>query len=157
MPHEQEQQNATKGGGQPMSAQPEYDVGYKKPPLHTRFRPGRSGNPRGRPKRSRELAAMIDDVLNAKVKVTENGRARWISKLELCVTQVANAGAAGDLKAASMLLKLKLVGKSAPRALSSAEQNNIEVSQESYETLRALYEVLSSSHPQAKKPAAEVL
>lgn len=138
-----------------MPALPEYGVGYKKPPLHTRFRPGQSGNPKGRPKRSRELAAMIDDVLNAKVKVTENGRTRWISKLELCLTQIANSGAAGDLKAASMLLKLKLAGKSAPCAPSSDEQNNIEVSQESYETLRALYEVLSSAHSEVTKTEAE--
>jgi hypothetical protein len=40
-----------------MPHEPSYEVGYKKPPLHARFKKGQSGNPRARPKRSKDFAA----------------------------------------------------------------------------------------------------
>ena len=41
-------------------------VGFGKPPMHTRFKPGQSGNPRGRPKHSRNLKTIIQEVLTPK-------------------------------------------------------------------------------------------
>jgi hypothetical protein len=34
----------------PIEEPPHYPVGYRKPPVHSRFKKGQSGNPRGRPK-----------------------------------------------------------------------------------------------------------
>ena len=51
----------------------DYKVGYKKPPLHTRFRKGQSGNPRGRPRGSKNLSTLLTDALNEPVVVTEDG------------------------------------------------------------------------------------
>jgi len=53
----------------------EYAANYRKPPLHTRFKKGQSGNPRGRPKKN--LPALLVAALNEPVFVTINGeRAR---------------------------------------------------------------------------------
>jgi hypothetical protein len=45
----------------------EYVVGYGCPPLHTKFNPGKSGNPKGRPKNSRNLRSIIQDALTQKI------------------------------------------------------------------------------------------
>jgi Family of unknown function (DUF5681) len=51
-----------------------YDVGYGKPPLHSRFKKGRSGNPHGRPKGSSNMSTLLDHALNEQVVVSENGQ-----------------------------------------------------------------------------------
>ncbi len=57
-------------------------VGYGRPPIATRFRPGRSGNPRGLPKRARHLGAVVARALSERVAVPEtDGRVRRLSKL----------------------------------------------------------------------------
>ena len=57
-------------------------VGYRRPPIVTRFRPGQSGNPRGRPRGARSVSTVIAAALSERVAVTENGQRRHISKLE---------------------------------------------------------------------------
>jgi hypothetical protein len=81
--------------------QPEHDeeVGYKKPPKHSRFKPGQSGNPKGRPRRTRTTAAIIREALKETVPVTENGRRRSINKLEIIIKQAINDAAKGDARA----------------------------------------------------------
>ena len=69
---------------------PDYRVGYKKPPLHARFKKGKSANPRGRPRGSKNLSTLLDDALNEPVVVTENGKSRRITKWQLGVRQLAN-------------------------------------------------------------------
>jgi hypothetical protein len=83
-----------------------YDVGYGKPPRHTRFRPGQSGNPRGRPKNARNSATIVREVLTAKLKLNDNGRTRRTGKFEVALIQLANKAAAGDLKAIAMVIGL---------------------------------------------------
>lgn len=47
-------------------ARPGYDVGYAKPPDHTKFRKGVSGNPRGRPKGAKnKLPALNEERMKA--------------------------------------------------------------------------------------------
>jgi Family of unknown function (DUF5681) len=86
--------------------QPEYEVGYGKPPRHTRFRPGVSGNPRGRPKGTENLSTLVRDALNEQVVVAENGRRRKICKRQAIIKQLINRSAQGDLKAMQMLLAI---------------------------------------------------
>jgi hypothetical protein len=85
-------------------AEGEYEVGYGKPPRHTRFRKGQSGNPRGRPAGSKNLATILAKALDETVVVTENGRRRRIPKREAIVTQLVNRSAQADLKAVQILL-----------------------------------------------------
>jgi hypothetical protein len=84
--------------------EPSYEVGYGKPPRHTRFRPGQSGNPRGRPKDAKNLSTLVHEALNEPVVVTENGRRRKVSKRQAIIKQLINRSAQGDLKAMQMLL-----------------------------------------------------
>jgi Family of unknown function (DUF5681) len=92
----------------PADAEPaaDYAVGYGRPPVATRFRPGQSGNPRGRPKRARNLAAIVAAALGEPVAVNENGRRRLITKLEAAVKQLVNRAAAGDTRVTQLLLAL---------------------------------------------------
>jgi hypothetical protein len=82
-----------------------YEVGYGKPPRHTRFKKGEpSANPRGRP--AKNLAALLVEGLNKPVVVTEDGQRRTITVREAIVTQLINKSATADLRATKMLLDM---------------------------------------------------
>ena len=82
-----------------MSNNGAYEPGYGKPPKHTQFEKGQSGNPKGRPKGSQNVATIIAKVGRQRVKVTENGRTRYMTKLEASVTHLNNQAASGDIRA----------------------------------------------------------
>lgn len=90
----------------PPEAPDSYAVGYGKPPRHSRFRQGRSGNPKGRPPRSKNMATLLAKALSERVAVTENGRRRTITKLEVIVAQLVNKSAAADPRSMTMLIGL---------------------------------------------------
>ena len=71
-----------------------------------RFQSGHTGNPRGRPKRSKTVGGAITGAFGEKVPITEGGRRRKISKLEAAAKQIANKSASGDLKSAKLGLDL---------------------------------------------------
>jgi hypothetical protein len=50
-----------------------YKVGYARPPEHSRFKPGRSGNPKGRPRRHRNLRTVLDETLQETLEVSVKG------------------------------------------------------------------------------------
>jgi Family of unknown function (DUF5681) len=74
-------------------------TGYGKPPKHTQFVKGRSGNPKGRPRGSQNLATLLNKAMREKVKVTINGSARYVSKLQAILMQLTNKAASGDPRA----------------------------------------------------------
>ena len=84
----------------------DYEVGYGKPPRHSRFVEGRSGNPRGRPCGTKSFNTLLNDKLNEPVTVAENGGRRKISKREAIVTQLVNRSAAADFRAIKILLDI---------------------------------------------------
>ncbi|MGA3209546.1 MAG: DUF5681 domain-containing protein [Syntrophales bacterium] len=83
-----------------------YDVGFRKPPKHTRFVKGQSGNPNGRPKGKRNWATVLHSILEKKVTVIENGRSKEVTKWEAATTQLANKAAGGDTNAIRLLLQI---------------------------------------------------
>jgi hypothetical protein len=81
-----------------------YEVGYKRPPSANQFKPGQSGNRKGRPKGSLNFMTVIDQELNTVVPVRENGKSTKVSKKRIIAKQIVNKAAAGDLKASAILL-----------------------------------------------------
>jgi hypothetical protein len=90
----------------PYDDEGDHQVGYGKPPRHSRFVKGRSGNPRGRPPGAKNLKTLLNKALNELVIVTENGGRRKISKREAIITQLVNCSAKGDFKAVQILLAM---------------------------------------------------
>lgn len=100
-----------KKGALPAAVSDDYAVGYGKPPQHSRFQPGQSGNPKGRPKGSLNLAMALNRALREKVTVVEHGRSRQITKLDAAVKGLVNRAVKGDAKAMQQMLALSpLVG-----------------------------------------------
>src|SRR5688572_19224785 len=82
----------------------DYPVGRGKPPTHSRFKPGQSGNPGGRKKGSRNMKSVLEDVLLEKIEMTENGKKRSVSLLEALIKRQMQEGLRGDLRAIKDLL-----------------------------------------------------
>lgn len=83
-----------------------YSVGYRRPPLHSRFKPGQSGNPTGHRKPRKAPRDLLDDLLAEKVAVTEQGTSKRVTKLELILRQLVNRSASGDARLMRMLLDM---------------------------------------------------
>ena len=84
----------------------DYVVGYRRPPKATQFAAGKSGNPKGRPKGSRSVGAVLNDILQQKIAVTENGKTRRIPALEVILRRLANDAMRSDPNAIRLLLSL---------------------------------------------------
>ncbi len=67
-----------------------YKVGYGKPPKHSRFQPGHSGNPRGKPAGARHPATILKQTLLEKVVVKQSGREITTTKLQVFIAQIIN-------------------------------------------------------------------
>jgi hypothetical protein len=88
----------------PRDKKSDYEVGYGKPPRHTRFAKGQSGNPRGRPPGAKSFTTLLDEALNERVLVAENGGRRKVSKRQAIVTQLVNRAATANFPALKILL-----------------------------------------------------
>jgi len=84
----------------------DYEVGDRRPPKHSQFKPGVSGNPKGRPKGSVNLRTQVTQQLRQTVTVTRNGRPVKMRKGELIALQIVDGAAKGDLKAALLAVRL---------------------------------------------------
>ena len=100
----------------PNQHQRDYEVGCGKPPPHTRFKRGQSGNPRGRAPGAKNLRPLLSEALNECVIVTENGGHRKITKREAIVTQLVNRSATADWRAIKILFDIlrDIEGQSEP-------------------------------------------
>lgn len=76
-----------------------YEVGYRKPPQSGQFAKGKSGNPKGRPKGSKNLASVVLRESRQSVLVKGPRGSRKLTKLEASVMQLGNKSAQGDLRA----------------------------------------------------------
>lgn len=83
------------------------DVGYGRPPREHQFKPGQSGNKGGRRKGSKNEATIINELLNRKIDIRENGRVRKISVLEGILTRFADDALKGKDKSAAFLFNRK--------------------------------------------------
>lgn len=106
------------------------DVGYGKPPRAHQFKPGHSGNPKGRPKGRKNEATMLNELLFQKIKIREGGRERRITLIEAMLRRFAEDSLKGNIKAAAFLFNRY-------GATSSAESHQSELSDDDQAVLKA--------------------
>src|ERR1700687_3114042 len=88
------------------SSEDDFKVGYKSPPQHSRFPPGRSGNPRGRQKGVRNLGSDVKRTLEVPVRLNEQGRARRVSTQEAALLRLREKALNGDARSIVQILEL---------------------------------------------------
>ena len=86
----------------------EYDVGYGKPPKDTQFKPGQSGNPKGRPKGIQNLSTDLEQELGEKILVTEAGKSQPVTKQRAMIKSLFAKALKGDVRASNVLINLIL-------------------------------------------------
>ena len=111
----------------------EFEVGYRKPPKHSRFKKGRSGDPKGRPKGNRNLKTDVLEALRTPVQVQQDGKPKTISTQRAALLRLRQKALSGDARALDRLLEL------------AATHNNEELQNESAERLSPIdQEILDS-------------
>jgi len=89
-----------------LAHEPAEKVGPGKPPRHTRFKPGQSGNPSGRPKGSKNFATILQQQLRKKVTITVDGKPKRVTIQEVIARRLANDSMKGTTKAMELLIRL---------------------------------------------------
>ena len=118
-------------------------VGYKRPPVATRWRKGQSGNPSGRKKGSLNLTSDLIAELSEVIAINEGGSPRRITKQRALLKSLAARGIQGDAKAANLMLNLMV------RLLGSAQQDDpVEDLSAQDEAILAAYLRRASKNPE---------
>jgi Family of unknown function (DUF5681) len=103
----------------------DYPIGFKKPPPRHQFKPGTSGNPKGRPKRNTtDLATIIVDALKAPIEYQDGGTTKTASGRDLNLMMLVKRAVKGDVDAALALLNVRVTAE----RRGSAETERIEIS-----------------------------
>jgi hypothetical protein len=85
----------------------DYKVGYRRPPQHSRFQKGKSGNPRGRPKGARNFVTEVQEALGEMMLVRQGGTARRLTRRSAVVLSLLDKALKGDVRAASLLIGIE--------------------------------------------------
>ena len=81
------------------------EVGYGKPPKHTQFKPGQSGNPKGKPKGCKNRRTLMDEELNKIVKIKEGSKVKSVTKKEAMLMKLMQDALNGKPHAVKLVLK----------------------------------------------------
>jgi hypothetical protein len=88
-----------------MARDSEHDEGgYGRPPKHSQFKKGQSGNSQGRPKGVSSFKADLAAELQEKLALTENGKERKITKQRAFIKTLTAAAIKKDIRAVNALL-----------------------------------------------------
>jgi hypothetical protein len=102
-------------------AEGDQKVGYGRPPVATRFKPGTSGNPSGKRKARATLSQRLDRILAEGVSVTEGGKSKRMTKEEVFLRQMITRAIGGDRQFGRLLLDyLERRQENAPAEAASA-------------------------------------
>ena len=83
----------------------DYKVGYGKPPKHSKFKQGQTGNPKGRPKGRKSMRTIASGIFNRTVTIKEDGRTRRVPYLEAFGHQVAAKALNGSTRDQIAIMK----------------------------------------------------
>lgn len=120
----------------------DYHVGYRKPPKETRFKPGQSGNPKGRPKGIKNLATDLEEELQEKILVTEGGKQQETTKQRAMLKSLFAKALKGDTRAVGVLINL-IIGLEQTR---KPDRPVEALAEEDLEILRSYRERILSEH-----------
>jgi hypothetical protein len=113
-------------------------IGYKIPPRHAQFKPGKSGNPSGRSKKKTiTYADAIEKELDMEIRVVEGGKPRRITKRQAIAKQHTNKAVNGDLKAIALIIR-------AVNPKDSEQSDNLSPVLHALRAIHAKYEAASS-------------
>jgi hypothetical protein len=84
----------------------EYEVGYGKPPRHTRFQKGRSGNPSGKRKGTESMKAVVLQVLDQRIPVRRNGKISRLTNRKAIILRELQLAQQGDKAARKTMFDL---------------------------------------------------
>ena len=118
-------------------------VGYGNPPAATRFKKGVSGNAKGRPRGSKNTYKLLDDLLEQKVAIMQEGRQVKISKKTAMLLQAVNAAVKGDLKALQIIFPHLIIAD----AKQEDKNKTFERLKQDYQAILDLF-IKNSSSPQ---------
>ena len=80
--------------------------GYGEPPLHSRFKPGQSGNPKGRPKRRRTLVDELREELLQEIEIKENSKTIKLTKQRRIAKALVDKASKGDMRAIAAIMSV---------------------------------------------------
>lgn len=83
-----------------------YEIGYRRPPVSGQFKKGQSGNPKGRPKGTRNFVTLLNQELSQSIVVNENGKKKTITRLQAMVKRIVAGALQGDQKALLTLVEI---------------------------------------------------
>lgn len=100
----------------------DYEVGYKKPPKTSQFKKGQSGNPKGRPKGVQNLSTDLQEELEKKIQITEDGKTFKVTKQRAMIKTMFAKALKGNPSSANALINL-IVGLEQVKASIGSTEN----------------------------------
>jgi hypothetical protein len=141
-PKPKEGDRPTPAAADTADADSDYKIGHGRPPKHSKFKPGKSGNPDGRPKGSRNIATIAKEVLFKQVTITENGRRRKVPAFEALMLNLLKQSLEGDLRAFDKMMKVVPMVQTSVAAEDATENGKAVDPQHDTETLAEFAKML---------------
>jgi hypothetical protein len=125
---------------------PQYSIGYGRPPINSRFKAGQSGNPKGRPKGSRNVMTELRKVYTETIVIGVGGKKRRLTRIQALLLSQWDRGIKGNERAAqAAIANAKALGvfdetemDQGPRADYLSDET---IQQLSYDALQELIEI----------------
>lgn len=121
-------------------------IGYGKPPKKSQFKPGQSGNPKGRPKGVKSLKSVVQKELAAKIEIKVQGKKTKATKIEAAIMKLVNDALSGNTKA--LLEVLKLAATHMPSDIDATDQSQPTSEEDKELVLRFLGRALAAKEAQ---------
>lgn len=104
----------------------DYDVGFGKPPKHTQFKKGQSGNPKGRRKKSKNLNTLLEAELESRITVREGDQEKSLTKRQAIIKRIVQGALGGDIRQLQFLFRY-LEGRNDPEPFRITPEDEAEI------------------------------